>query len=102
MHREWPAAGMGDGGEDPRILGDNGKADDNILMHILSPCPAHRNALTDCEKLASSSLGQQKATLIYAYDAGEWPLEPAISAFETFARERDWHSAGDARVGSMA
>lgn len=71
-----------------RILGDNGKANDNILMHILSPYPAHRSALTDCEKLGASRLGAQKAVLIYGYDAEAWPLEPAIAAFEALARAR--------------
>jgi len=27
-------------------MGDNGKPNDNMLMHILSPYPAHRSALT--------------------------------------------------------
>jgi hypothetical protein len=71
-----------------RILGDNGKANDNILMHILSPYPAHRSALTDCDKLVRSSLGRSKAILIYGYDAKEWPLEPAIDAFEALAASR--------------
>ena len=39
-----------------RFLGDNGKPNDNILMHVLSPYPQHRSALTDCEKLARSSV----------------------------------------------
>ena len=71
-----------------RILGDNGKANDNILMHLLSPYPAHRSALTDCEKLAASRLGRRKAILIYGYNADAWPLEPAIGAFEALARAR--------------
>jgi hypothetical protein len=71
-----------------RILGDNGKANDNILMHLLSPYPAHRSALTDCEKLVASQLGARKAILIYGYDADAWPLEPAIGAFEVLARAR--------------
>ncbi len=71
-----------------RILGDNGKANDNILMHILSPYPEHRSALTDCEKLVGSRLGRRKAILIYGYDADAWPLEPAIGAFEALARAR--------------
>ncbi len=33
-----------------RLLGDNGKPNDNILMHILSPYSRHRSALTDCAK----------------------------------------------------
>jgi hypothetical protein len=32
-----------------RLLGDNGKLNDNMLMHVLSPYQAHRSALTDCE-----------------------------------------------------
>jgi hypothetical protein len=71
-----------------RILGDNGKVNDNILMHLLSPYPADRSALTDCEKLAASQLAHRKAILIYGYDADSWPLEPAIGAFEALARAR--------------
>jgi hypothetical protein len=37
-----------------RLMGDNGKPNDNMLMHILSPYPSHRSALTDCQKLATS------------------------------------------------
>jgi hypothetical protein len=71
-----------------RILGDNGKANDNILMHLLSPYAAHRSALTDCEKLVDSRLGRRKAILVYGYDADAWPLEPAIRAFEVLAQSR--------------
>jgi hypothetical protein len=71
-----------------RFLGDNGKVNDNILMHILSPYPEHRSALTDCIKLKQSTLGRSKAVLIYGYDSDHWPLEPAIDAFETLARSR--------------
>lgn len=56
-----------------RIMGDNGKPNDNTLMHILSPYPAHRSALTDADKLARSSLPGEKAIVIYAY---EYPLCP--------------------------
>ena len=38
-----------------RMFGDNGKLNDNMLMHVLSPYPAHRSALTDCGKLAHSN-----------------------------------------------
>ncbi|MDR7549433.1 MAG: hypothetical protein QN131_05755 [Armatimonadota bacterium] len=51
-----------------RILGDNGKANDNILMHIFSPYPAHRSALTDCSKLASTRLAPRRGVLIYAWE----------------------------------
>jgi len=71
-----------------RMLGDNGKPNDNILMHILSPYPAHRSALTDCEKLLASVLGAAKAILIYGYDHDEWPLETAIEAFEALANTK--------------
>src|SRR5690348_12866098 len=30
-----------------RLMGDNGKPNDNMLMHILSPYPADMSALTD-------------------------------------------------------
>lgn len=68
-----------------RFLGDNGKLNDNILMHILSPYPEHRSALTDCIKLSTTELGKAKAILIYGFDHIDWPLEPAIEAFETLA-----------------
>ncbi len=68
-----------------RFLGDNGKLNDNILMHILSPYPEHRSALTDCAKLSTSSLGIHKAIIIYGFEHADWPLEPAIEAFEALA-----------------
>jgi len=71
-----------------RFLGDNGDANDNILMHILSPYPAHRSALTDCSKLVASGLGDRKAILMYGFESVEWPLAPAIEAFEILARTR--------------
>ncbi len=71
-----------------RFLGDNGKLNDNILMHILSPYAEHRSALTDCTKLARSKIGKMKAILIYGFEHDEWPLEPAIAAFETLAKAR--------------
>ncbi len=37
-----------------RLMGDNGKPNDNMLMHILSPYPVHRSAVTDCPKLLVS------------------------------------------------
>ena len=57
-------------------------------MHVLSPYPEHRSALTDCEKLAASGLRGRKAILLYGYDAEGWPLEPAVDALETLARTR--------------
>ena len=68
-----------------RILGDNGKPNDNMLMHILSPYPQHRSALTDCGKLRCSEFRGRKAILIFGYEDENWPLEPAIDAFEKIA-----------------
>ena len=68
-----------------RLMGDNGKPNDNMIMHILSPYPAHRSALTDCTKLVGSSLASHKAILIYGYHYPAWPADPAIEAFEALA-----------------
>ena len=71
-----------------RLFGDNGKLNDNMLMHILSPYPAHRSALTDCDKLIASGLAGRKAIVIFGYDYDRWAMDPAIEAFETLASER--------------
>src|SRR5262249_23133547 len=71
-----------------RVLGDNGKPNDNILMHILSPYPADRSAVTDCEKLLRSGLEGRKAIIIFAYEYDRYPAEPVIRAFELLARDR--------------
>ncbi len=71
-----------------RFLGDNGQPNDNILMHILSPYAEHRSALTDCTKLVRSGLAGRKAIVIYGFDAEDWPLGPAIDAFELLAAAR--------------
>jgi hypothetical protein len=71
-----------------RFMGDNGKPNDNMLMHILSPYPKHRSALTDCQKLVGSGFKQPHALLIYGYDYPDWPMEPAVEAFEQLARYR--------------
>ncbi|MGO9911624.1 MAG: hypothetical protein ACLPQS_10730 [Acidimicrobiales bacterium] len=68
-----------------RLLGDNGKPNDNILMHILSPYPAHRSAVADCKKLLNSGLVGRKAILIFGYDYQGWPMDPAVDAFELLA-----------------
>jgi len=68
-----------------RILGDNAKPNDNMLMHILSPYPAHRSALTDCEKLARAKLAPRKAILVFGYNSEGWPLAPVIEVFEALA-----------------
>lgn len=79
-----------------RFLGDNGKPNDNILMHILSPYPAHRSALTDCMKLRSSGFAERLAILIYSYDYAGWPMDPAVEAFEAsrHAVGRAWYENG--------
>lgn len=71
-----------------RLIGDNGKPNDNMLMHLLSPYPEHRSALTDCDKLVRSGLSCPKAILIYGYDNPERPLELGIASFETLAQAR--------------
>jgi hypothetical protein len=71
-----------------RLMGDNGKLNDNMLMHILSPYQSQRSALTDCTKLVASRLGTDKAIVIYGYDYPDWPMDPAIEAFETLASQK--------------
>jgi hypothetical protein len=71
-----------------RLMGDNGKPNDNMLTHILSPYPTHRSALTDCDKLIGSGFGAQLAILIYGYDYPGLPMDPAIEAFEQLAATR--------------
>src|SRR6267142_6737773 len=57
-----------------RMMGDNGKPNDNMLMHILAPYPKDRSALTDCDKLLESGLNGRKAILIYGFDYPELPM----------------------------
>jgi hypothetical protein len=45
-----------------RIFGDNGKLNDNMLMHVLSFYPAHLSALTDCGKLANRTSPAARAS----------------------------------------
>jgi hypothetical protein len=71
-----------------RLMGDNGKPNDNMLMHILSPYPSHRSALTDCQKLAASGFSGSLAVLIYGYDYDALPMEPAVETFEQLAEHR--------------
>jgi hypothetical protein len=69
-------------------MGDNGKPNDNMLMHILSPYAVNRSALTDCEKLVESRLPGKKAIMIFAYEYDAYPAEPVIRAFEVLAADR--------------
>ena len=71
-----------------RLFGDNGKLNDNMLMHILSPYPEHRSALTDCDKLVNSGFTCPTAVVIFGYDYPGWPMDPAIDGFEALARLR--------------
>jgi hypothetical protein len=71
-----------------RLMGDNGKPNDNMLMHILSPYPSHRSALTDCQKLVGSGFSGSLGVLIYGYDYDALPMEPAVEAFEQLAEHR--------------
>lgn len=64
-----------------RMLGDNGKPNDNMVSHILSPYPQTRSAVTDLEKLAATSLGESKAVLWYCYEYPDWPADPLLDAF---------------------
>jgi hypothetical protein len=85
-----------------RFLGDNGKANDNILMHVLSPYPAHRSALTECSKLVASSFKGRKSILIFGYEHEEWPLAPAIDAFVVLAeRITPLRPAGSAEFDNL-
>ncbi len=68
-----------------RFLGDNGKPNGNMLMHILSPYARDRSALTDCSKLVAAAIAPNKAVVIFGYHHEDWPLEPAIEAFELLA-----------------
>jgi hypothetical protein len=80
-----------------RMLGDNGKPNDNMITHILSPYDQHRSALTDCWKLGSAGFSGRKAVLIYAYDYDAWPAADVITPFEQLAQRRvtlgDRHTA---------
>jgi hypothetical protein len=71
-----------------RLKGDNGKPNDNMLMHILSPYPQHRSALTDCVKLGNLGIADDKAIVLIGYTYDDMPLDPAICAFETLASDR--------------
>ena len=57
-------------------------------MHILSPYPAHRSAVTDAAKLATSGFDARKGIVIYGYDYEGWPMDPAIEAYELLAGHR--------------
>ena len=68
-----------------RLFGDNGKTNDNIFMHILSPYPKQRSALTDIQKLNESGFTGDKAIIIYGYNYKEYPMLPLVKCYETLA-----------------
>jgi hypothetical protein len=70
-----------------RLLGDNGKPNDNMLMHILSSYPQHRSAVTDVAKLARGGFAEPCAVLIFGFDSERYPAEPALLAFERVAAD---------------
>jgi len=69
-------------------MGDNGKPNDNMLAHILSPYPAHRSALTDCLKLSRPGFAARKAVVIYGFDYPDFSMDLVIDAFETLAAKK--------------
>ncbi len=71
-----------------RMLGDNGKPNDNLPTHVLSPYPAHRSALTDCDKLMNSGFPNRKAIVFIGYDSAEYPVISLVEAFQALARLR--------------
>ena len=71
-----------------RLYGNNGKRNDNMLLHLLSPYPKHRSAVTDCEKLNASGFTQRKAVVIFGYESEDFPLAEGFGAFEALARRR--------------
>lgn len=76
-----------------RPNGDNGKPDDTAIKDILSPWSADRSALTDCVKLAASTIAPRRAVLIYGFDDPRRPLAEIVSAFETLAPGAEWRLA---------
>ncbi len=69
-----------------RPLGDNGKPNDQIVSHILSPYQRTRSAVSDCPKLLASGFGGEKAIMIFGYEHDDWPMEPILQAFEALAQ----------------
>ena len=65
-----------------RLFGDNGKTNDNITMHILSPYTQQRSALTDIYKLQESGFDGDKAIMIYGYDYDDYPMLMMLECFE--------------------
>ena len=64
-----------------RYVDEEGRLSDNILAR-------HRSAVAGCVDLANSTLGESKAVIVYGFDDSQWPLDPAIDAFERMARAK--------------
>ena len=64
-----------------RLVREDGRLTGNILAH-------HRAAVAACVDLANSPLCKSKAVIIYGFDDPQWPLDPAIDAFERMARAK--------------
>lgn len=71
-----------------RMMGNNGRVNDNLMTHILSPYPRQHSAVTDCTKLLRSGFEGHKAIVIFGYDYLDYPMRPAIDAFELLASQR--------------
>ena len=69
-----------------RMLGDKGKPNDNMHISLLSPCPAHRSALSDCQKLANVSISRRRGVQGYAFDYPESPMERTLDALEVIVQ----------------
>ncbi len=65
-----------------RLFGDNGKTNDNITTHILSPYSQQRSAVTDIRKLHNSGFNGDKAIMIYGYDYDDYPVSLMMDCFE--------------------
>lgn len=70
-----------------RMMGNNGQVNDNLITHMLSPYPKQHSAVTDCTKLLQSGFEGHKAIVIFGYDYPEYPMQPAITAFELLASQ---------------
>jgi hypothetical protein len=68
-----------------RLGRDNGTYEDAAIKKILSPYPADRSAVTDCQKLAGSGFAGRLAVLIYGFEDPGRPLLWLIEAFEAAA-----------------
>jgi hypothetical protein len=71
-----------------RFRGDNGKPDDMATKDLFSPFDSDRSAVTDCAKLAGSTIAPNRAILIYGFDDPAHPLDVMVAAFEALASTR--------------